>query len=338
MLPVSSCGIDASHLALPGTGVHGPTYRVHIQFADALNLPSNARVMANGAQVGRLRSVTVADPTATGPGSVLAEVDIERAVPLPAATIAQLRQDTILGDVYIGLDIPTGTTTPTLEPGDTIPIAQTKPALQIEDVLSAMATFVSGGALHAAQDIVNRVNTVLPADPAETARIADVLKNDLIDIAADQDAITAFLDSIDTNARLILDNRDRLDEILTPHGVVDITEIARSLIGVVGVIGALGGLAHALAWIAPLATQGDAAARAFVPMLLNTARPLNLSAPSNLNALVAFLRDKLIPWSQRPAVNVLGVHIDPADPVQSIPAGDQIDRIVATLRMIGMVR
>ncbi|AYF79411.1 MCE family protein [Nocardia yunnanensis] len=322
---------------MPGAGVNGPTYELHIQFANALNLPSHARVMANGAQVGQLRRVTVTDPSATGPGSVVADVDIQRSVPLPAATVAQLRQDTILGDIYIGLDIPTGAAGPVLSSGGTIPIAQTKPALQVEDVLSGLATFVSGGALHSAQDVVNRLNAALPADPADTARIADVLKNDLIDVAANQDDITAFLDSIGTNTQMILDNRDRLDEILTPQGVVDITAIAQSLIHVVGVIGALGGLAHSLEWIAPLASQGDAAARAFVPMLLNSARPLNLSVPSNLNALIAFLRDKLIPWSQRPTVNILGVHTDPAA-AGPVSTDDQVNQIVAALRMIGMVR
>ncbi len=35
-----------------------------------------------------------------------------------------------------------------------------------------------------------------------------------------------FLDAIDTNAQLILDNKAPLDQMLTPQGVVDITDIA----------------------------------------------------------------------------------------------------------------
>ncbi|MGX1777433.1 MlaD family protein [Nocardia brasiliensis] len=334
----AGCRPDPANLTLPGTGAQGPTYSIRIQFANALNLPAHARVMANGVQIGALSTVSVVDSTPDASGSVISEVDIRASVQVPTAAKAQLRQDTILGDVYIGLDLPADSTGPYLAPNALLPITQTEPALQVEDVLAGLATFVSGGALRSAQDTVNELNAALPADPADTRRLADVLKHDLIDVAAHTADVGAFLDSVDVNARLLLDNRAQFDEILTPQGVVDITEIAQSLIHVIGVIGALGGIAHALAWLAPLLTAGDATARAFVPMLLNTGRPLNLSAPSNLNRLVEFLRDKLIPWVQRPTVNVFGVQVTDMDPVTQPSAGDQVDRIVATLRMIGMVR
>ncbi|MEC3919386.1 MlaD family protein [Nocardia sp. CDC160] len=338
VLVSAGCGVDPAQLSLPGAGVQGPTYEIHIQFANALNLPSHARVMANGVQVGQLRQVTVADPTAAGPGSVVADVDIEQSVRLPGATTAQLRQDTILGDIYIALQIPSATKdSSVIGAGGLIPIQQSQPALQIEDILTGLSTFVSGGALQSAQNVVNRVNAALPADPAETGRIAEVLKGDLIDVAAHQEDLGAFLDSIDVNARLLLDNRAQLDELLTPQGVVDITEIANTLIHTIGIIGAIGGLAHALTWIQPLVAQGDAAAEAFVPLVLDSQRPLNLSAPSNLNKLVEFLRDKLIPWAQRPTVDIHGVRVEPAS-AAPVSGDDQVNQIVAALRMIGMVR
>jgi phospholipid/cholesterol/gamma-HCH transport system substrate-binding protein len=336
---LAGCGVDPAALTVPGSSAGGPTYTIHIEFANALNLPSHARVIANGDHIGDLDKLTVADPTSGRPGSVVADVKIQDSVALPTSTTAQLRQDTILGDIYISLDIPIGAPkTDRIDAGDTIPLEKTQPALQVEDVLAGMATFVSGGALRSAQDAINRVNAALPADPAETARIADILKHDIVDVAANQDDLDAFLAAIDTNASLILDNKDQLDQIITPTGVVDITEIAQSLIGVIGVIGALGGIVHALEWIAPLANGGDAAARAFLPMLLNTGRPLNLSAPSNLNRITAFVRDKLIPWAERPTVNIRGIRTDTPVSAQPVPPGDQIDQMLATLRMIGVVR
>ncbi|TLF81298.1 MCE family protein [Nocardia cyriacigeorgica] len=335
---LTGCGIDPARLSLPGAGIDGPTYPIHIEFANALNLPSGARVMANGAEVGRLVGVVLEDPTATAPGSVRADIEIDEAVALPTTTTAQLRQDTILGDIYIGLDLPTTEpATAKLAPGATIPITQTQPALQVEDVLAGLATFVSGGALRSAQEIVENLNAALPDDPAETQRIAGMLSANLVDLAANQHEIDAFIASMGANTRTVLDNTAALDRMLTPQGVVDITEIAQSLIHVVGVIGALGDIVQALTWIAPLAEQGNAAARAFVPMLLNPGRPLNLSAPSNLVRLTEFLREKLIPWAESPRVDIHGVRIEPASgPAMS--ADDQVDQIVATLRMIGIVR
>ncbi|NMN95525.1 MlaD family protein [Antrihabitans stalactiti] len=336
---LAGCGVDPAALSLPGSSAGGPTYTIHIEFANALNLPSHARVIANGDHIGDLDKLTVADPTSSRPGSVIADVDIQQSVTLPSSTTAQLRQDTILGDIYISLDIPIGApTSDKIDAGGTIPLERTEPALQVEDVLAGLATFVSGGALRSAQDAITRVNAALPADPAETARIADILKRDIVDVANNQGDLDAFIASIDTNARLILDNQDQLGQILTPTGVVDITEIAQSLIGVIGVIGALGGIVHALEWIAPLADSGDAAARAFLPMLLNTGRPLNLSAPSNLNRIIAFLRDKLIPWAERPTVNIHGIRTDTTVSAQPVSSDDQIDQVLNTLRMIGMVR
>lgn len=336
---LAGCGVDPAALTLPGSKAGGPTYTIHIEFANALNLPSRARVIANGDHVGDLAKLTVADPTTEHPGSVVADVEIQQAVVLPSSTTAQLRQDTILGDIYISLDIPVDADrSDRIDAGGTIPLEKTEAALQVEDVLAGLATFVSGGAIRSAQDAINRFNAALPADPAETARIADILKQDVVDVAANQNDLDAFIAAIDTNARLILDNKGQLDQILTPTGVVDITEIARSLIGVIGIIGALGGIAHALEWIAPLATEGNAAARAFLPMLLNTGRPLNLSAPSNLNRITAFLRDKLIPWAERPTVNIRGIRTETTSPSQPVSTDDQVDQVLATLRMIGVVR
>ncbi|MDO3650664.1 MlaD family protein [Nocardia mangyaensis] len=335
---LTGCGIDPARLTLPGAGIEGQTYPIHIEFTNTLNLPSRARVMANGAEVGRLTGVTLIDPTDSAPGSVLADIDIAESVALPNATTAQLRQDTILGDIYIALDLAAAVSTaPKLAPGATIPRSQTKPALQVEDVLAGLATFVSGGALRSAQEIVENLNAALPEDPAETQRIASVVSANLIDLAANQHEIDAFLESLGTNTRTVLDNTAALDRILTPQGVVDIAQIAQSLIGVVGVIGALGDIVRALTWIAPLAEQGNAAARAFVPMLLNPGRPLNLSAPSNLVRLEEFLREQLIPWAERPKVDLRGVRIEPSNgPTMS--TDDQVEQIVATLRMIGIVR
>lgn len=338
LLGLTGCGVDPADLAPPGANVAGPTYRIDIQFANVLNLPSHARVMANGAQVGQLAEVSVVDPSAAGPGSVTAGVDIRRSVRLPADTTAQLRQDTILGDIYIALDIPRGATGPAIAPGGLIPLNRTEPALQIEDMLSGLATFVNGGALHSAQDIIDQVNAALPAEPPVTQHIADVLKNDVIDVGNHQPDLDAFLDSIDVNAQLILNNKAPLQEILTPDGVVDITGILQSLIHVVGVVGALGGIAHALQWVAPLARAGDAAASAFVPMLLDQQRPLDLSAPSNLNRLTDFIEHTLIPWAQRPTVDIYGVSTEPPQGNPPVSTRVQTDRIVATLRMIGMVR
>ncbi|MBH0780653.1 MlaD family protein [Nocardia bovistercoris] len=97
---LTGCAFDPAALPVPGTGVSGETYRLRIEFADVLNLPRGAKVIANGVQIGRLTNLTAADPTPATPdrparpGHILAEVAIESSVRLATGTRAALRQDT----------------------------------------------------------------------------------------------------------------------------------------------------------------------------------------------------------------------------------------------------
>ncbi len=336
-LVLSSCTFDPAQLALPASG---DTYPVHIQFTTALNLPAGAKVVANGARVGRLDHVSIVDPGA-GSGYVVALIKLDKSVALPLSTRAQLRQDTILGDIYISLVAKPANNTATIAPGGTIPLDQTEPALQIEDILSGIATFVSGGALQAAQDVTNQLNSALPQDPAETARVATTLKQDAIDIGANLDSVDSFLDSIEASVTAVQNNKAILDILLTREGTDTTIRIAKSLIHIIGIIGAIGALADSLTWLAPFATELDAATRAFIPLLLAKDRVLNLRAPSNLNSLRALLREKLLPYfnnGSRTHMNVTSIEVEGIDSDVAVTTEEQVDQIVATLRMIGLVR
>ncbi|MGW4635475.1 MlaD family protein [Nocardia sp. NPDC004415] len=335
VLALTGCGFDPASVPVPGSNVAGATYPVRIEFANALNLPARAKVMADGVRVGTVSNVEVVD--AASGGYVVVTTDITDSVVLRADTVAQLRQNTVLGDIHIELTATPGGQAPELGPGGVIPRAQTKPAAQIEDTLAGLSTLVQGGAITRFQDIVDQLNTVLPDDPAETRRIAQVIGSDIQDLAANLHAADALLDGMSRTADTVEARKEQLAELLTEPGVAQASAAVASIVDVVGVLGALGGVAHSLAWLAPLAASGDAAARAFVPLAL-TGRPLDLSAPSNLNALVALIRDRIIPFVERgPKVNVTGARVGTS---QDGPAGteNQVDAITQALRMIGAVR
>lgn len=336
-LALASCAFDPARLVLPTAG---GTYPVHIQFTTALNLPSGAKVVANGARVGQLDKVNIVDPGA-GRGYVIASINVDKSVALPKSTRAQLRQDTLLGDIYISLSAKPSEGTAVIAPGGSIPLEQTEPALQIEDILSGLANFVSGGALHAAQDVINQLNSALPQDPAETARVAAILKQDAIDISGSLDSMDNFLDGIEASVSAIQNNKSILDILLTREGTDTTIGIAKSLIHTIGIIGAIGGIADSLSWLAPFATELDASTKAFIPLLLAKDRTLNLRAPSNLNSLRALLREKLLPYfndGSRTHMTVSSIEVEDADGNTSVTTEDQLDQIVATLRMIGFVR
>ncbi|MEV0251329.1 MlaD family protein [Nocardia sp. NPDC050712] len=332
---VGGCGFDPATVPVPGTSVSGPTYRLRIEFANVLNLPARAKVIANGAQVGTVEDVTVvpADKAPAGRGGyVVVDADIAESVRLPASTIAELRQNTVLGDIHIALTTPTDGFGSLLGAEPVIDLAHSRPPVQLEDTMAAMAFFIQGGAVGQMQDIINRFNSVLPQDPKETARISQVMGADAADLAAHLDEVDKALAGLSTNAEVLHDLRPELDNILSAESVQRVNGTVQSIDGVAKIFGVLGPVGESLVWLAPLVQSGDAAAKAFVP--LATGGPLDVRSPSNLAMLVAFLRDKVIPFAERgPKVNITGVQVNSQE-----TDAEQVDRMVQALRMIGAVR
>ncbi len=324
--PLAACGFDPSAIPVPGTAIGGPTYRVHIQFADALNLPARAEVVADGLRVGTLASARLVDPADGRPGWVVADADIADSARLPAATTAQLRQNTLLGDVYIALTTPPADTGPLLTDGATIPLLQTRPAVQVEDTMAGIATLVRGGAITRMQDIISQLDAVLPADPRETARMTETLTRDLTDVAGHLRTVDDFAAAAAADIDVIRGDASAIAQLFSADGARRVTDATASLAHLLGVFTAIGEFSHAIAWLAPLARSGDAAAAALLPLLV-TDRPLDLGTPSNLNRLVTLLRDRILPFVQQgPKLDITAVR------------DTRIDAVVAALRMLGAVR
>ncbi|GAB0107735.1 hypothetical protein JMUB6875_67340 [Nocardia sp. JMUB6875] len=331
---VGGCAFDPSSVPVPGTTISGPTYRIHIEFGNVLNLPAKAKVIANGAQVGSVAGVRVVDSAHAGGrgGYVVVDADISTKAQLPTTTVAELRQNTVLGDIHLALTTPPNGFGSLLRDGGTITQDHTKPPVQLEDTMAALAAFTQGGAINQLQDIITRFNNVLPADPNETKRIAQNAAGNATDLAAHLDEVDKLLNGLGTNAQVLQDNVDHLDHQLTQESVDTMTGVATSIAGVAQIFTVLGGLGQSLAWLAPLTSALDPVTRAFAPLALSS-RPLDLSVPSNLSLLTSLLRDKLIPFvEQGPKVNVTGVKVDSAS------KDDQITGILSALRMIGAVR
>ncbi|MEC3920611.1 MlaD family protein [Nocardia sp. CDC160] len=331
---VGGCAFDPSSVPVPGTTISGPTYRIHIEFANVLNLPAKAKVIANGAQVGSVSGVRVVDSAHSNGrgGYVVVDADISSTVQLPTTTVAELRQNTVLGDIHLALTTPPDGFNALLTDGGTIGQEHTRPPVQLEDTMAALAAFTQGGAINQLQDIINRFNAVLPRDPNETKRIAQNAAGNAVDLAANLDQVDKLLNGLGVNAQVLHDRADFLDSELSQQSVDTLTGVAHSLEGVTQLFAVLGQLGQSLVWLAPLAGALDPVTQAFAPLALS-GKPLDLSQPSNLSALVSLLRDKLIPFVENgPKVNITGIKAD------SVSRDDQVTNILAGLRMIGAVR
>jgi phospholipid/cholesterol/gamma-HCH transport system substrate-binding protein len=188
-----SAGLDALPLPAPSVGAH--SYTVTATFANALNLPTKAKVKMRGADVGEVERMRARDYTAA------VTLRIRSDVVLPTGTTAELRSATPLGDVFVALTPPADPGQSALRDGAIIPISSTSDAATIEAVLSRAALLVNGGAIRDLAKVVNGLGADLDGRGdrlaqliAETSNLVGTLaqrSGQIRDALRDTDTLTA---------------------------------------------------------------------------------------------------------------------------------------------------
>ena len=103
------------------------TYRA--QFTDVAGLVEGDEVRIAGVRVGQVTEIGLAEGRETPVAEIGLEVDAD--VPLPASVQATIRYRNLVGQRYVALAEGDGSGGDTLEEGDTIPLTQTEPALDL---------------------------------------------------------------------------------------------------------------------------------------------------------------------------------------------------------------
>ena len=101
VLVSSGCSTNGlASLPLPAPGLGSGGYTLTAVFANALNLPTKAKVKLAGADVGQVESMVARNYTA------VTTLRIRDGVLLPRGSTAELRTATPLGDVFVALKPP----------------------------------------------------------------------------------------------------------------------------------------------------------------------------------------------------------------------------------------
>ncbi|AYF73727.1 MCE family protein [Nocardia yunnanensis] len=316
---LTGCGVKATDIPIPGTYPSGDTYTVRIEFGSVLNLPDRAKVIADGVEIGMLDHIDLVGTTA------VATVKLHTDAKLPKTTTAELRQDTILGDIHIALEAPKNSDSGFLANGDVIPMSQTIAATNVEDILRALSNIITGGRWTDIQKMVVDVNAAFPSDPAELDRVNNAGRAALHDMATHNDDLNRILTSAQAITAKLEAGRGSVDRILTvgPERAAGLSDV---LLGVVNLIISGGGLARNAGDLL-LPHVGDL--RSIVSILAPTAVTAgyaDLTFGADLDTLHTLLRDKIIPFLQSPDVKV-----------RNVSADVQADQLLTTLRSIGMV-
>ncbi|MGW0057243.1 MlaD family protein [Nocardia nova] len=142
--------------------------------------------------------------------AAVAHVEIRSSVRLPRGTRAELRQTTVLGDIYLALLPPADGAGPLLGDGDTISLRDTDPGPQVEEMLQRIATFVNGGSITRLQDAIARLDSVLPDNAGETRELAAGVAADVHDAAAGTAELDRTLAATANLSQRLHEMRDRL--------------------------------------------------------------------------------------------------------------------------------
>lgn len=210
-LVLSACGTGLDSMPLPSPG--GTTsggVRVTAIFADALNLPSKAKVKLGGADIGEVEDISTRNFNA------YVTMRIQDGVQLSRGSTAELRSATPLGDVFVSIKPPAqiGADRGTLHDGDTIALDATSAAATVEQTLSSAALLVNGGAIRQLTSIFNGAGAAVGG---RGANIGDLLKqtNTLIsNFNSRSDQINAALHSSSELAATVTANQGTLNQAI----------------------------------------------------------------------------------------------------------------------------
>ncbi|MGX6511025.1 MlaD family protein [Rhodococcus sp. SJ-2] len=308
----SACSLRPEDLPSARGGI-GDGYEISIEFASVMNLPAGADVIMDGVRVGEVRDVDVLDDSV----AVLAGIRSDTRV--PASVRAIVRQNTLLGDTYVALlRDPAGKAGEYLPEGATVPKKRTTSPPQLEDTMAVLATFVNGGSIRRIEDVMARVNTVMPEVP-DIERLATVVSVDLNDLGGRTAEIDRMLDGLNETAVTLNENTDSLATIFDPSTVHYWRRLAVDVVSHIGqILPSVGSLYEGGLWL--------------IPMFESLADTTDISrgAPSAVGELSEFLRTTLIPFAQNPSVDI--VSVESADGDQLVSDAENI------LRMLGAVK
>ncbi|WP_306363008.1 MCE family protein [Nocardia sp. CC227C] len=237
---LAGCGDGAYSIPLPGgPSVGDDPLHLDIRFDDVLDLVPQSTVKVDGVAVGRVDKIELAPDGWTA--SVKAVV--RNTVDLPANARAEVRQTNLLGEKFIELSVPTHDPAPAkLADNAVIPVANTRAATEVEQVLGALSLLLNGGGVAQLQPIVVELNKALEG---RESTVRDLLEqaNTLIGGLNQQvDDITRALDGLDTLSSRLSGQTQQISLVLDelPAGIRILEEQRPQLIQLLGQLDRVG--------------------------------------------------------------------------------------------------
>jgi phospholipid/cholesterol/gamma-HCH transport system substrate-binding protein len=200
-------------LPLPGGADLGDhPYRVTVQFADLLDLVPQAAVKVNDVAVGRVESIRLGGADGWTAEAVLA---VNGDVVLPADAVANLRQSSLLGEKFVELAAPEGSSGGRLADGALITLDRTNRHAEVEEVFGALSLLLNGGGIGQLQTINQELSKALTGNEREIRAFLSNIDTLVTQLDAHRGEITAALDGLNRLASTLASRDAQLSGALT---------------------------------------------------------------------------------------------------------------------------
>lgn len=217
LLGLSGCGgIQAYDLPLPGKQVGASDgYRVTADFADVVDVVPRTLVMANDVPVGQVDSVKRVGWHAR------VTMTVRKDIVLPADAVADVRQTSLLGEKYIALEAPAGSTVAAkgrLKDGAFIPMSSTTRNPEVEEVLGALSSLLAGGGVGQLKTISTELNNMMDGRTDDIRDVLAQLNTMVGSLDAEKNDIVAAMDQVNRLTSTLNAEKDTVAQALDSFG------------------------------------------------------------------------------------------------------------------------
>ncbi|MGW4479507.1 MlaD family protein [Rhodococcus triatomae] len=295
---------------------------IHVDFVSVVNLPLGARVLSRGAQIGTLEDIELVSDAARLTLSLSPQAQV------PKGSKAELRQTTILGDIYVALVPPSEQTTEYLEDGDAIPLSDTDPGPQIEDIITNLADFMAAGSIMRVQDAVREVNASVDVPGGDLPGASRVGAETIADLAAGTNELDAVIESLRRSTTSVASDPASLGKAFGADGRFGIGAVFGAVDGGFKLIAGVDNLNAGLMWLVPRLAQLNPFLDQLVPILRSYSES-STELAGNGGKLVGLYDNQLVPFAANGAIALDKVSFGDSDTTRSV---------TSVLRMMGALR
>src|SRR5947209_1404263 len=182
-----------------GVKIFHRSYSIKAQFSDASDVGNGDPVRVAGIDVGKVSSIQ------RQPHSVLMALQINQGVKLSQGISASIRLRTLLGKKYI--DIADPGTGPTFASGAFIPEARTKPATDVDEVITAFKGSVQRTDVAAVNSVMQEFDKVMAGRAGDVSRLLQGLSSLSTNLAGRKGDIDRLIAASDQLSKAVDDRR-----------------------------------------------------------------------------------------------------------------------------------